>query len=105
MSNCFVSSFNHITIFSSQGVEEINVKDNKVCGVTLHDGTVVESNIVLSNATPKVEIIDRVQSWCLKVEIISFIALCLSGFNRTSYEVQKFTGLRQLAPSSPSFLQ
>ena len=40
--------------FRWQGVEQINVNDNKVCGVTLHDGTVVESNIVLSNATPKV---------------------------------------------------
>ncbi|XP_063690568.1 pyridine nucleotide-disulfide oxidoreductase domain-containing protein 2-like [Bolinopsis microptera] len=61
------------TIKTDAGVEQINVNDNKVCGVTLHDGTVIESNIVLSNATPKVTFQDILDSSLLPKEYMSHI--------------------------------
>jgi phytoene dehydrogenase-like protein len=41
-------------------VKQILIDDEQVCGVKLQNGDEIHSNVILSNATPKVTFIDLI---------------------------------------------
>ncbi|ESO95151.1 hypothetical protein LOTGIDRAFT_117673 [Lottia gigantea] len=69
ISNCAVDHGARVLV--NKCVEKINIENGRTKGVVLTTGTEIESNIVLSNATPKVTFLDLVSDNCLSEDLVS----------------------------------
>lgn len=61
-------------IFCDKPVAQVNVNNNKVCGVVLKDGTEIQAKTVLSNATAKVTYLDLLPQGILPQNIVNEVA-------------------------------